>query len=94
MPSTTTWMLPAAWLYGTTLVFLFAPLHETVHYTAFRSRSLNRAVSAVCGWILLLPPRYFRAFHLEHHRYTQDRGARPGARRRASGDLARLPVAE
>ena len=66
------WMLPAAWLYGTTLVFLFAPLHETVHYTAFRSRWINRAVSAVCGWILLLPSRYFRAFHLEHHRYTQD----------------------
>ena len=68
----TTWMLPAAWLYGTVLVFLFAPLHETVHYTAFRSRRINRAVSAVCGWILVLPPRYFRAFHLEHHRYTQD----------------------
>lgn len=68
----TAWMLPAAWLYGTTLVFLFAPLHETVHYTAFRNRWINRGVSAVCGWILLLPPRYFRAFHLEHHRYTQD----------------------
>ena len=68
----TAWMLPAAWLYGTTLVFLFAPLHESVHYTAFRSRRLSRAVSAVCGWILVLPPRYFRAFHLEHHRYTQD----------------------
>ena len=68
----TAWMLPAAWLYGTALVFLFAPLHETVHYTAFRSRWINRAVSAVCGWILVLPPRYFRAFHLEHHRYTQD----------------------
>ena len=68
----TAWMLPAAWLYGTALVFLFAPLHETVHYTAFRSRSINRAVSAVCGWILVLPPRYFRAFHLAHHRYTQD----------------------
>ena len=68
----TAWMLPAAWLYGTTLVFLFAPLHETVHYTAFRSRWFNRAVSAVCGWILVLPPRYFRGFHLEHHRYTQD----------------------
>ena len=66
------WMLPAAWLYGTALVFLFAPLHESVHYTAFRSRWINRAVSAVCGWILVLPPRYFRAFHLEHHRYTQD----------------------
>ena len=68
----TAWMLPAAWLYGTVLVFLFAPLHESVHYTAFRSRWINRAVSAVCGWILVLPPRYFRAFHLEHHRYTQD----------------------
>ena len=68
----TAWMLPAAWLYGTALVFLFAPLHETVHYTAFRSRWINRAVSAVCGWILALPARYFRAFHLEHHRYTQD----------------------
>ena len=68
----TAWMLPAAWVYGTVLVFLFAPLHETVHYTAFRSRWINRAVSAVCGWILVLPPRYFRAFHLEHHRYTQD----------------------
>ena len=66
------WTLPAAWLYGTVLVFLFSPLHETVHYTAFRSRWINRAVSSVCGWILLLPPRYFRAFHLEHHRYTQD----------------------
>ena len=66
------WMLPAAWAYGTCLAFLFAPLHETVHYTAFRSRRLNRAVSLVCGWILLLPPRFFRAFHLEHHRYTQD----------------------
>ena len=68
----TSWMLSAAWLHGTVLVFLFAPLHETVHYTAFRSRWINRAVSAVCGWILVLPPRYFRAFHLEHHRYTQD----------------------
>ena len=70
--SGTAWMLPTAWLYGTCLVFLFAPLHETVHYTAFRSRRLNRAVSMVCGWVLLLPPRWFRAFHLEHHRWTQD----------------------
>ena len=68
----TAWTLPAAWLYGTCLVFLFAPLHETVHFTAFRSRWINHAVAAVCGWILVLPPRYFRAFHLEHHRHTQD----------------------
>ena len=68
----TAWALPAAWVYGTCLVFLFAPLHETVHYTAFRSRRLNRAVSVACGWLLVLPPRFFRAFHLEHHRCTQD----------------------
>lgn len=68
----TAWMPLAAWAYGTCLVFLFAPLHETVHDTAFRSRCLNRAVSIACGWILVLPPRYFRAFHFEHHRHTQD----------------------
>ena len=68
----TAWMLPAAWLYGTALVFLFAPLHETVHFTAFRTHWLNRVVAAACGWILVLPPRDFRAYHLEHHRYTQD----------------------
>ena len=68
----TAWMLPAAWAYGTCLAFLFAPLHETIHYTAFRRRWLNRGVSLACGWILVLPPRFFRAFHLEHHRHTQD----------------------
>jgi len=66
----TAWMFLAAWAYGTCLVFLFAPLHETIHGTAFRSRRLNRVVSAACGWILVLPPRYFRAFHFEHHRHT------------------------
>ncbi len=54
------------------LVFLLEPLHETIHRTAFRSRWLNALVSEVCGVLLVLPPRYFRAFHLEHHRYTQD----------------------
>ncbi len=68
----TAWLFLAAWAYGTCLVFLFAPLHETIHGTAFRSRWLNRTVSAACGWILVLPPRYFRAFHFEHHRHTQD----------------------
>jgi len=70
--SGTLWAAPAAFVYGTCIAFLFAPLHETVHYTAFRSRWLNRAVSVAFGWVLVLPPAYFRAFHLEHHRYTQD----------------------
>lgn len=65
-------LAPALWLYGVVLVFLFAPLHETVHRTAFRSRALNDAVAALCGLILLLPAGYFRVYHLAHHRHTAD----------------------
>lgn len=68
----TGWLLPAMLLHGVILVFLFAPLHESIHWTAFRSRRLNDAVARACGALLLLPPRYFRAFHLAHHRHTQD----------------------
>ena len=56
---------------GVVGIFLFAPLHECIHRTAFRSRWLNDAVARVAGFLLLLPPRYFRSFHLSHHRYTQ-----------------------
>ena len=66
------WMVGALWLHGVVLVFLFAPLHESVHYTAFATRWLNRRVADVVGFLLLLPSRYFRAFHLAHHRHTQD----------------------
>ena len=66
------WMVGALWLHGVVLVFLFAPLHETIHYTAFASRWINRRVADVIGFLLLLPSRYFRAFHLAHHRFTQD----------------------
>jgi len=66
------WLLPALVIHGVVLVFLFAPLHETIHRTAFASRRLNDAVAWVCGLVLLLPPEYFRAFHFAHHRHTQD----------------------
>src|SRR5262245_49691426 len=59
----TPWLLPAMLLHGIILMFLFAPLHEAVHWTAFRRRRLNDAVAWVCGALLLLPPAYFRAFH-------------------------------
>jgi fatty acid desaturase len=68
----TWWLLPAMLLHGIVLVFLFAPLHESIHWTAFRSRRLNDAVAWACGALLLLPPAYFRAFHFAHHRHTQD----------------------
>ena len=65
-------LVPTMALHGAVLIFLFAPLHETIHRTAFRSRWLNDTVAFFCGLPLLLPPEYFRAFHFAHHRYTQD----------------------
>lgn len=64
-------------LHGIVLVFLFAPLHESVHRTAFRSRRLNDVVAWVSGLVLLLPPNWFRAFHFAHHRHTQVAGLDP-----------------
>jgi fatty acid desaturase len=68
----TYWLAFALPAHGFVLVFLFAPLHETIHRTAFRSRWINAAVAWFCGAVLMLPPEYFRAFHFTHHRYTQD----------------------
>ncbi len=68
----TLWIVPAMWGHGLILISFFAPLHESIHFTAFRSRWLNKAVANICGFLLVLPPTYFRIFHLAHHRYTQD----------------------
>jgi fatty acid desaturase len=66
------WVAPATVAHGVVLIALFAPLHETVHRTAFKSRWLNDGVGWLCGLLLVLPPEYFRFFHFAHHRYTQD----------------------
>ncbi|MPZ12584.1 MAG: fatty acid desaturase [Kiloniellaceae bacterium] len=70
-------LAPPLLAHGIVLVFLFAPLHETIHRTAFRRRGLNDAVARVAGFLLLLPADYFRAFHLAHHRFTADRRRDP-----------------
>ena len=57
---------------GISLIFLFTLMHETVHFTPFRSTWLNLVICAVCGVILGLGPTWFRYFHLAHHRFTQD----------------------
>jgi fatty acid desaturase len=66
------WLAPAMLAHGILLAFLFAPLHETIHRTAFRRRRLNDATAWLCGLAVALPPEYFRAFHFAHHRHTQD----------------------
>ncbi|MEZ5926204.1 MAG: fatty acid desaturase [Hyphomicrobiaceae bacterium] len=65
-------LVPLLVLHGILLIFLFTPLHETIHGTAFRTAWLNDAVSHLLGFLILLPPRWFRYFHLAHHRHTQD----------------------
>lgn len=57
---------------GILIVFLFTLLHETSHRTAFETVWLNKAVAAVCSILIALPPEWFRYFHFEHHRHTQD----------------------
>jgi len=71
------WWLAAAAVHGVVLVFLFAPLHESVHRTAFRTGWLNRAVGDLAGLVLILPSRWFAAFHFAHHRFTQIPGRDP-----------------
>jgi fatty acid desaturase len=66
------WIWPALWLHGIVLIFLFTPLHECIHRTAFKTRALNEGVAFVIGALIMLPREYFRAFHFAHHRFTQD----------------------
>ena len=68
----TLWIWPAMFAHGVVLIFLFAPLHETIHRTAFHNRALNDVVAFVIGVLLVLPREYFRAFHFAHHRFTQE----------------------
>ncbi len=59
-------------IHGVLIVFLFTTLHETVHATAFRSGWLNDHVAGICGFLILLPPNWFRFFHFAHHRHTHN----------------------
>jgi fatty acid desaturase len=74
------WLAPAMLLQGLFLVSLFAPIHECIHETAFRSRRLSRAV----GWLVALPTLlnadFYRHFHMAHHKHCQDPARDPELR--------------
>ena len=57
---------------GILVSFLVTALHETIHRTAFKSDWLNGFVAAVCAGLVFLPPKWFRYFHFEHHRFSND----------------------
>jgi fatty acid desaturase len=89
------WVLPAMLVAGIVQAALFAPFHETSHYTAFASRRAN----AVVGWIAGLPSlqnwHFYQQFHLAHHKHTQDPEHDPeliaaGPPRDLAGYLARV----
>jgi fatty acid desaturase len=69
--------LPAVFVLGLVQVALFAPAHETMHQTAFASRRAN----AVVGWLTSCPSllnwHFYTAYHLAHHRHTQEPGLDP-----------------
>jgi len=62
---------------GILLVFLFTLLHEASHATPFRTPWLNAAAAQFSGFVIFLPPRWFRYFHFSHHRFTQIPGKDP-----------------
>ena len=64
--------VPLTLLLGYLLAFLFNVVHETAHQTAFRTRAWNYLLGHLAGFAVLLPYEYYRAFHWDHHRYTQD----------------------
>ena len=68
----TAWAVPATIAHGIVIVHLFAPFHESTHYTAFRTRRLNTAIGWITGLVLMLPPTVFRYQHTAHHKFTQD----------------------
>ena len=57
---------------GVALAFLFTLQHECTHQTPFRIRWLNEVVGHATGLILIQPFQWFRAFHMAHHRFTND----------------------
>ncbi|MGD9720525.1 MAG: fatty acid desaturase [Pirellulales bacterium] len=65
-------MIPAMALHGATLVTMFAPMHECVHKTAFRTPWLNNVVGWVAGVLCFYNFNFYRRYHTWHHRYTQD----------------------
>ena len=64
-------------VHGVLLVFLFTLEHECTHMTPFRSRAINEWAGQLAGLVILLPFRWFRYFHLAHHKYTNVPGKDP-----------------
>ena len=64
-------------LFGIAVFTFFPLLHEAGHQTAFAKGWLNEVGVWLGALVMLQAPSFFREFHWEHHRSTQDRDADP-----------------
>lgn len=78
----------SALLHSFILSFLFMPLHECVHKTAFRSPFLNDSLAFVFGFLTFRPPIHYKYYHMAHHRFTGDKKRDP----ELSGSLLDLAI--
>src|SRR3546814_9728384 len=86
-------------VHGVVVALLLAPMHETSHGSAFRSRWLSELVFRLISLIYISPPLFFRYLHAAHHSYTQIRGkdpdivmTRPGSFKRYFFYISSLPL--
>ena len=73
----TLWVAPAIFIHGLCVTFLYSPMHECSHGTAFRSRWINETVYWFVCLIYLSTPTWYRFKHAAHHAHTQIRGKDP-----------------
>ncbi|MCZ2495678.1 fatty acid desaturase [Xylophilus sp. Kf1] len=84
------WMLPLTFLQGYLIAFLFTAEHEMAHHTAFKTRAFSHAMGHLSGFAILLPYEYYRVFHWDHHRHTNDPANDPELARPLPTSLPRL----
>ena len=58
-------------LHGYLISFLFMPLHEAVHQTAFNSILVNKVISRIIGFLILRPAFAYKVYHFAHHKTIQ-----------------------
>ena len=66
------WVVPALVLQGVFVNALFGAMHESVHYGSFKTRRLADVLAFFSGAAILNNAAFYRAYHMAHHRYTQD----------------------
>lgn len=72
------WLIwPAMFVHGIVVVHHFSLQHECVHYSVFRTRWLSKLMGTICGYIIILPNKFFRYEHCDHHTHTQIEGEDP-----------------